>query len=579
MINEIKILVRTQNSSKAGLQEVETELQKFATDSSEKFSKKFSENLTKNMTTTFTEKLKVVSEQAQQSARQAGDRLGNTIGERVSVKINERITRDVNGRLRDELGRFVSGGGNGHESVTVHDRNTDHVKVDVNVDKQSLMQKLASFGKAAGEKFGNMFGEGFQTSVTSIFSGDIISTIIKAIAVAFSAAVLGPILGAGVTAAFGLALGGGAIGLGIAGAFKDPRIQRAAKDTLGMVGKLFNDFSANFKGPLEDFFAPANGGGGGLVGIIKQITPMVQHLGQVLGPVAGQLGQGIIGMLQNMLPGVLRAIEKSAPIIEKLADKLPGLGESLGKFFDHMGNGAPAAAKFLGDLIELIKFIIRFLGNMIEKLTSVYGTIHDVVSGAISLFKDLYNAGKRTFFGLISTAGDFLDAAAAAFGWIPGIGPKLKTAQNAFRSFKDAANKSLSQINKNINVTVRIKTIGLDALNAAFDIGRQLKALGYIGKAAGGVVGHAAEGGVPSGMTWVGEHGPELLNLPVGSSVRTAGDSQRMAGQGGSGHITGTLRLKADRTTERGLIDVLFGMLRTEINASFGGDVQAALGG
>lgn len=53
------------------------------------------------------------------------------------------------------------------------------------------------------------------------------------------------------------------------------------------------------------------------------------------------------------------------------------------------------------------------------------------------------------------------------------------------------------------------------------------------GKAAGGVIG-AASGGSRSGWTLVGEHGPELAQLPAGSTVHSNPDTQRMM-SGGSG--------------------------------------------
>ncbi|WP_406156986.1 hypothetical protein [Streptomyces canus] len=50
-------------------------------------------------------------------------------------------------------------------------------------------------------------------------------------------------------------------------------------------------------------------------------------------------------------------------------------------------------------------------------------------------------------------------------------------------------------------------------------------------KAAGGIVGAAASGGVRGGLTWVGEHEPELLQLPVGSRVWSGPDSRRKAAE------------------------------------------------
>ncbi|TGZ14753.1 hypothetical protein DV517_62360 [Streptomyces sp. S816] len=52
------------------------------------------------------------------------------------------------------------------------------------------------------------------------------------------------------------------------------------------------------------------------------------------------------------------------------------------------------------------------------------------------------------------------------------------------------------------------------------------KALGK--KAAGGIVGAAASGGIRGGLTLVGEHGPELAELPIGSRVRSNPDTRRL---------------------------------------------------
>ncbi|MEU3527572.1 phage tail protein [Streptomyces sp. NPDC038707] len=46
-------------------------------------------------------------------------------------------------------------------------------------------------------------------------------------------------------------------------------------------------------------------------------------------------------------------------------------------------------------------------------------------------------------------------------------------------------------------------------------------------KASGGIVGAAASGGLRSSLTWVGEQGPELLDLPAGSRVWSNPDSRR----------------------------------------------------
>lgn len=103
------------------------------------------------------------------------------------------------------------------------------------------------------------------------------------------------------------------------------------------------------------------------------------------------------------------------------------------------------------------------------------------------------------------------------------------------------------------------------------------------GRAGGGIVGSASGRTMgDDGMTWVGERGPELLELPVGSTVRSSGDSMRMmaAGQRAAGMGGGekmTLRAQLDPTLDRTLVGLLISALRLEIGAG-SGDVQTELG-
>ena len=89
---------------------------------------------------------------------------------------------------------------------------------------------------------------------------------------------------------------------------------------------------------------------------------------------------------------------------------------------------------------------------------------------------------------------------------------------------------------------------------------------------------YLATGGITgAGRVIMNERGPEAVKLPQGSMVYSAGDSARMMGGGGPGRDV-NLRVKADRTTERGIVDAVLGMLRFEIETQYGGDVQRALG-
>lgn len=94
-----------------------------------------------------------------------------------------------------------------------------------------------------------------------------------------------------------------------------------------------------------------------------------------------------------------------------------------------------------------------------------------------------------------------------------------------------------------------------------------------VARAMGGPIGHAAEGGARSGLTLVGENGPELVRLPVGSMVNPAGASSTQWGGGGSSGVQ-EVRLAVDLSgADAGLLDWLKDRIRVN-----GGDVQLVLG-
>lgn len=77
---------------------------------------------------------------------------------------------------------------------------------------------------------------------------------------------------------------------------------------------------------------------------------------------------------------------------------------------------------------------------------------------------------------------------------------------------------------KSLEAQQKKLTASMDKLAQAMEKAIE-KAFGR--KAAGGIVGAAASGGLRSNLTWVGEQGPELLDLPAGSRVWSNPDSRR----------------------------------------------------
>lgn len=517
---------------------------------------------------TFVTRLATVVTSQVSKLTEIGRTIGRSTGTSISTEITESVVkgyRDADGRLRDERGRTVSGA---RSSGTTNNSTTNRTRGgsggrggeggrggDADADRPSLLARALGWGKdAAG---------GFASSFLSNISGILSPTnILAAIGITGLAGLIAIPLSGAITSAVLLALGGGAIALGVVAAFKDPRIQAAGNDFKDRMGKLFARFGEPFRGPVANFLEKLNG-------FVTEMIPNFDHLGKVLGPVADKLGSGIVGMLENMMPGLIDGIEGAAPIIETLAKRLPDIGQALGDFFREMGEHGGDAAVFFNDLITFLVKVIGFVGRLIGFFAGLYAGVRRFVTDVKTLILE--------FAGIVITwFGKILNAATLAFGWIPGLGGKLRTAQTEFAGARKGINAELAKI-KDKTVTIRVRTLGLAAANAAVGVAAKLHDLGY---GSGGVVGQlpsigqAASGGIRGGMTWVGEHGPELANLAPGSRVYSAGDSQRMAGGGGGGMVAVAQYVPSGNN----MVDSIMKNIQITVGRRYGGSVQAAMG-
>ncbi|MGW0785749.1 hypothetical protein [Streptomyces sp. NPDC002913] len=238
------------------------------------------------------------------------------------------------------------------------------------------------------------------------------------------------------------------------------------------------DFGAKSKPTLDAFSSGLSGllgsGGGGLVGMFRGLETGIGGSAKML--------DGLFGMLNRVLPAVGRFAGEVARTF----------GPMLGELFESTGQRTSAALDILGQGVRALAPVFKDLGYGIKtstQLLSIIGpTVRDVgagivgallpassevekfrgpferLSGAIQNNKgaiqeasravgvsviDMVSVGVeylptliglfRTFAGGAVTAlGGILHGAASAFGWIPGIGDKLKSADASFSDFQQS---------------------------------------------------------------------------------------------------------------------------------------------
>jgi TP901 family phage tail tape measure protein len=229
-----------------------------------------------------------------------------------------------------------------------------------------------------------------------------------------------------------------------------------------------------------------------------------------------------------------------------------------------VATGAATAAQWLwnvaldanpiGLVIIVIVAIVAAIAAMVVGVIYAYKhceKFRDIVNvgfGLMKIYVEAFALAAVTAFGYVLNA--FLDfvsvlirGAASAFGWVPGLGPKLKTAAKAVDTFKTDANTALNKVKNNLAVNIKTDAakVQLDALKLYASKPISVAILYKPGAAPSPLAPPAHATGTsyaPGGMSLVGERGPEFVNIPRGSQVITADRTAGMLGkQGAALHI------------------------------------------
>ncbi|MEV0726003.1 hypothetical protein AB0I37_24895 [Micromonospora purpureochromogenes] len=310
-----------------------------------------------------------------------------------------------------------------------------------------------------------------------------------AVFAAFVATQMSAALGAALTAGILLALSGGVIALGVKSAMNSPAVQKEMTRFQDRAKKVFASFGKPFEGPVKralDTFGDT----------LERMEPTFTRIGESMAPIIDKLAPALSDMAEEALPGIEKALEASKPLWDTLAEHMPDIGAAVSKFFDSIAEGGPGANVLLSDFLTWLEGIIIILGKLIGFFAKLYGKAREVWSGITAVFIE----GVRV---VLAVLGKIIQGAADAFGWIPGIGPKLKTAAGKFAEFQKAANAELDKIkDENVNVIINVKAVGSAASKGA-------------AAAAGVLSGRRAAGGhtQPGRSYLVGENGPEVLTM------------------------------------------------------------------
>lgn len=306
------------------------------------------------------------------------------------------------------------------------------------------------------------------------------------------------------------------------------RIGAAASPVLEKIGWIIADIAESFAEWIEQAEKT-----GDLDSFMKTAAYYIQQIYDI-----GKLAFGILGEIVEILfpssdkagTSFLAGVEKSLERVKewlgdpKNQQRIRDMFDKFEDFFD----------KLVNEWIPDLKQFGRDFGNIVRPIMNVVSwlsRVHNFLTVRIpNGIKDLSRRGGNIFDGV-------RNGFRAGVNWIISKWNSLQFTMPSVTIF---------------GTTLGGGTFGTDNID-------------YL--ATGGITG--------AGRAIMNERGPEAVRLPQGSMVYSAGDSARM--MGGQGRDV-NVRVKVDRPTERGMIDLVMSMIRFEVESAYGGDVQRALG-
>ena len=285
----------------------------------------------------------------------------------------------------------------------------------------------------------------------------------------------------------------GAIKTGITAAA--PKIKASGKELLNSLKDGMISFLPSSMGTVvNDLFDILGGLGAGFSAIKPQLvsfgTSVMTTLQQVATAVLPVVST-VVNTTQTVLPAILPVIQTvvstignvisaATPIISGLVQGIGTVVSALAPvfqtIFDGIGQKVGTVLEFVGSKMGWIQEIISTVAPvMADVLTTAWSVISPVLDISISVFKLLFNVVQTVFDGIASVVSNVWETVKPIVEGIAG---------------------GLSWV--------------ADKVSGVFG-----------GKSSGGSVGANAEGtnNWRGGPTWVGERGPELVELPKGSRV------------------------------------------------------------
>ena len=276
------------------------------------------------------------------------------------------------------------------------------------------------------------------------------------------------------------------------------------------------------------------------LGAPQDLSSLVSALNELKGQIKaafhGKTESGLLKHLNSIgkaLIGHEKALRKVTASLDKAKSKLDDLKSSASQLSGSVKSGILSSANITSGASEggpvTVSSIMGGLTQSRDKATALSSALAQLKKKGLSaaLLQQIAEAGISG--GGLETAGALLGASGSEIKSINSMQGQInKAAGSAGKTTADAVYGAAIKAQ---TAVVKTLTHSQNQLRKAMDnLAKQMEHLlkqATGKKAAGGIVGAAASGGIRGGLTLVGEHEPELLDLPIGSRVWSGPDTRR----------------------------------------------------
>lgn len=155
-----------------------------------------------------------------------------------------------------------------------------------------------------------------------------------------------------------------------------------------------------------------------------RLQPKLEQGFRDLAPQVRIFTDGVIGLGENALPGMFRAVERGTPVMQGFATFLETVGTGISDFFDAMSSHGPAAGEAFVSLGEVIGNLLPLLGELLGHGAELATIVLPPLATAVGVVADAAET-LGPLLPIVATGFAGWKIAQTAAGWLTGLAGRL----------------------------------------------------------------------------------------------------------------------------------------------------------